>query len=103
MIDRHLQKTRTYSGITGVNTQDFALQEGMGPIVDRSLENLGTSDRAIVQMRRQLLEATDAVTRGEAPRGVDPAKHRNVRPHDGLIAGERDWHEAFEAELIAKW
>jgi len=29
--------------ISGVNTQDFALQEGMGPIVDRSKEHLGSS------------------------------------------------------------
>ena len=30
MVDRALQKTSTYTGITGVDTQDFALQEGMG-------------------------------------------------------------------------
>ena len=35
-----------------VNTQDMAIQEGMGPICDRSKEFLGTSDKAIVAMRR---------------------------------------------------
>ena len=29
-IDRNLQKTTTYTGIRGINTQDMALQEGMG-------------------------------------------------------------------------
>ena len=61
------------SEIPGANTQDFALQEGMGPIVDRSKEHLGSSDKAIVTMRRLLLEATQAVERGENPRGTDPS------------------------------
>ena len=37
-IDRQMQKTKNYTGIMGINTQDFALQEGMGPITDRSQE-----------------------------------------------------------------
>ncbi|MEY4879615.1 MAG: hypothetical protein RJB62_1084, partial [Pseudomonadota bacterium] len=35
LIDRQMQKTQNFTGIVGVNTQDFALQEGMGPICDR--------------------------------------------------------------------
>ncbi len=46
-IDRQTQKTKTFTGIKGINTQDFALQEGMGPITDRSQEHLGTSDKAM--------------------------------------------------------
>ncbi|HXF35514.1 MAG TPA: Rieske 2Fe-2S domain-containing protein, partial [Candidatus Acidoferrales bacterium] len=30
MIDRDLQKNKTFTGIKGINTQDFAVQEGMG-------------------------------------------------------------------------
>ena len=36
MIDRQVQKTRTFTGIVGTNTQDRAVQESMGRIVDRS-------------------------------------------------------------------
>jgi hypothetical protein len=36
LIDRELQRTTTYTGIKGINTQDYALQEGMGPICDRT-------------------------------------------------------------------
>ena len=61
MIDRSVQKTKTFTGIDGINTQDFALQEGMGPIVDRSKEHLGTTDRAIIVLRQLLLEAIDAL------------------------------------------
>ena len=33
LVDRELQRTKTFTGIRGLNTQDFALQEGMGAIV----------------------------------------------------------------------
>jgi phthalate 4,5-dioxygenase len=103
LIDRTVQRTENFSGIKGVNTQDYALQEGMGPIVDRSKEHLGTSDRAIATMRRLLLQATLAVERGEAPKGADPASYRNVRPHDRVVASNEPWQSAFEDELVAKW
>ena len=103
MIDRQMQKTRTFTGIDGVNTQDYALQEGMGGIVDRSLENLGTSDKAIVTMRRLMSRAIDAVANGEAPPGLDPAVHGDVRPHDNYIPSGSDWRAQLEAELRAKW
>ena len=102
-IDRQVQKTRTYTGIPGVNTQDYALQEGMGPIVDRSKEHLGTSDRAIIAARQLLLEAVDAVQSGRRPRGSDPASYRNVRAYDDYLTGADDWRRAFATELIAKW
>jgi phenylpropionate dioxygenase-like ring-hydroxylating dioxygenase large terminal subunit len=103
MIDRAMQKTQNFTGIVGINTQDYVVQEGMGPIVDRSKEHLGTSDRAIVTMRRLLLDATHAVARGQTPPGVDAAAYRSIRPHDNLIADNRDWRDAFAKELVAKW
>ena len=103
MIDRQVQKTKTYTGIPGVNTQDYALQEGMGAIVDRSLEHLGTSDRAIIAARQLLLEAIDAVRAGERPRGADPATYRDVRPYDDYLDPKNDWRTAFAAELTAKF
>ena len=103
LIDRQIQKTRTFTGIRGVNTQDFALQEGMGPIVDRSKEHLGTSDKAIVTLRRLMLEAIRAVERGERPPGLDPQSYRNIKAYDGVIANGTPWQEAFAKELVAKW
>jgi phenylpropionate dioxygenase-like ring-hydroxylating dioxygenase large terminal subunit len=70
MIDRQMQKTETYTGITGINQQDRAVQESMGRIVDRTKENLGPADRAVVATRKLLLEAVDAVQRNEDPPGV---------------------------------
>src|SRR5262245_39749427 len=43
LIDRQRQRTESFSGIEGINTQDHAVQESMGRIVDRTQEHLGTS------------------------------------------------------------
>ncbi|HLI22857.1 MAG TPA: Rieske 2Fe-2S domain-containing protein [Stellaceae bacterium] len=102
-IDRAEQKTTSFTGIKGINTQDVALQEGMGAITDRTQEHLGTSDRAIVVMRRLLLEAVAAVERGESPRGSDAASYKTIRPHDGLVPAGSNWREVFAADLTAKW
>src|SRR5260370_37490881 len=61
MIDRQVQKYETFTGIDGINTQDRAVQEGMGPVVDRSQEHLGPADRAIIATRRMLLDAVNEV------------------------------------------
>jgi phenylpropionate dioxygenase-like ring-hydroxylating dioxygenase large terminal subunit len=102
-IDRQVQKTKTFTGIAGVNTQDFALQEGMGPICDRSKEHLGTSDRAIIVMRQLLLEAIDVNERGGTPRGVDPKTFRNVRAVDKKMKLEGHWRDALKNDMVAKF
>jgi hypothetical protein len=102
-IDRDVQRTKTYTGIPGINTQDYALQEGMGKIVDRSKEHLGTSDRAIIAARQLLLEAIDEVEAGRRPRGADPANYRDARPYDGHLKRGDDWRTAFAPELVAKY
>jgi phthalate 4,5-dioxygenase len=102
-IDRQLQKTTTFTGITGVQTQDVAIQEGMGAIVDRSKEFLVPTDKAVIAMRRMMLEASYAVERGEKPPGLDPDSYRTVRPHDSVVPANVDWREALAEELVAKW
>jgi len=77
LIDREAQKKGIYySGVKGIAMQDASLQESMGPIVDRSLERLASTDIAIVKARRRLLAAADAVADGTQPPGLDPATHR---------------------------
>jgi len=102
-IDRSLQKKQVYTGITGINTQDFALQEGMGHIADRSREFLSTSDKAVVALRRLLLEAVEVVEKGGSPRGLDPAAYRAARPFDRIVPPGEDWRQSFAKELVAKW
>jgi len=103
LIDRAVQRTLTFTGIEGINTQDMALQEGMGPIVDRSREHLGTSDRAIIVMRQLLMEAMHAVENGEAPRATDPSTYSTIRAVDLTIPRLAEWREALKDELVAKF
>lgn len=103
MIDRELQRNKTYTGITGISTQDVAVQEGMGPIVDRSKELLASSDLAVVRLRRLLLDAIDDVEQGKAPRGADPEASARIRPYDDMIEGGVDWKKTWVQHLTAKW
>ena len=98
-----MQKTANYTGIVGVNTQDFALQEGMGPIVDRSREFLGTSDKAIVAMRRIILEAISQNEKGEDLRGLNPDTYRKIRAYDRVIPADAVWKEVMKEDLVAIW
>ena len=103
MIDRQLQKTTSFTGITGVGTQDMAVQEGMERIVDRSKELLIWTDKAIMAMRKMLLENTYRVERGETPGGVLPDTHSQLRAYDAVIGADEDWREAFKELLKPKW
>lgn len=77
-IDREAQRAnRTMSGIWGVGFQDAALQESMGPVCDRTKENLVGTDNGIIMARHRLMKAAKALAeKGVTPPGVDPAHHR---------------------------
>jgi phthalate 4,5-dioxygenase len=103
MIDRQLQKTESFTGILGVNTQDFALQEGMGPILDRSKEHVGTTDRAIILLRKMLLESLDSLEAGQPLRATDPSSYRGLRAVDRTIPKGESWKIACKADFAARF
>jgi hypothetical protein len=94
MVDREDQRLRTYTGIRGVNTQDRAVQESMGTIADRTLERLGTTDRAIIAARRELLKALETVEAGGDPPGVSPSFYR-LRPIERILPKDSNWLETL--------
>ncbi len=67
LIDREQQRTTSMTGIVGFAAQDMAIQESMGPVVDRTRERLGTSDTAIIAMRRLLLQEIRALEEKQEP------------------------------------
>jgi phthalate 4,5-dioxygenase len=68
LIDRETQRNRTFSGIPGgARDQDRAMTETMEAVLDRTDEHLGTTDLAIVAMRRRLIEMARDLERGVAP------------------------------------
>jgi phenylpropionate dioxygenase-like ring-hydroxylating dioxygenase large terminal subunit len=102
-IDREVQRTKTFTGIQGINTQDFAIQTGMTAIVDRSQEALGSTDLAIRTARKLLLEATDVVEADRDPRGADPETHSRLRGADLLVPQGSDWRDVSKEATVAVW
>jgi nitrite reductase/ring-hydroxylating ferredoxin subunit len=94
--DRQAMKDGHWSGITGRGNayEDFAVQESMGPIVDRSQEYLGTCDRVIYRARRLLL---DAVRRhretGEVSFAGDGIDFAGIRAVSFAYPSEADWRQ----------
>ena len=74
MQNRSEMKTGTFIGM-GNNFYDHDrwVTESQGPIVDRTSENLGTTDRAIIGMRKMMLEAITALSEGRNPLFVYPS------------------------------
>jgi len=91
-IDRDVQSRLSFTGIEGIHVQDQAVTESMGPIVDRSLENLAPSDIAVVRGRRALQQAVEAISKGKRPPGADdPAVYAGVRGGYFTTAETGDW------------
>jgi phenylpropionate dioxygenase-like ring-hydroxylating dioxygenase large terminal subunit len=99
MIDRYVQKTQTFTGIQGTNTQDRAVQESMGTVVDRSYERLGTTDRAIIMSRRLLLQAVKRVQAGGDPPGLGESYYR-LSAVEQVIGPDENWLEAMRPRLF---
>jgi phenylpropionate dioxygenase-like ring-hydroxylating dioxygenase large terminal subunit len=77
LMDREHQRSgRRYSGIEGIAMQDASLQESMGPIQDRTRENLVSTDNGIILTRKKLLKAAQANRDGKSIPGLDPASQR---------------------------
>lgn len=98
LANGHLQSRegmkRNFSGITGAAIQDLALQESMGPIVDRGQENLGTSDVAVVNLRRMLLRLIEDNETGRPLPGQDPALDYDLRGASIDIPTDHPWSDA---------
>jgi phthalate 4,5-dioxygenase oxygenase subunit len=71
----------------------MAVQETMGPIVDRSKETLGASDIAIVRFRQLMIDAARRFAEGEPALGTaEPRLPLTlIRSFEGLVPKEVDW------------
>ncbi len=77
LMDRSTQVSgANYSGVEGIAMQDASLQESMGPVQDRTKENLCSTDNGIIMMRRLLLKAGKDNREGKALPGLKPGAQR---------------------------
>jgi phthalate 4,5-dioxygenase len=82
--------------------QDRAIQESMGPIVDRTKENLVSTDNGIIMARHRLLRSVKAlVDKGERPPGVDPV-HQRVRSAAVVLPRDQAFKDAARDALMAR-
>jgi len=104
--DREAMKSWSFSGMGRIfNVQDTAIVEGSGPIVDRTKEFLGPSDRAIIAARRQVLRAIREVEAGrEAPNTLRD-ESANHFPHltvvSEVLTDGTDWQTHWRDKLAA--
>lgn len=92
--DREAMRSgRSTSGVEGVLNQDFAVQESMGPIYDRTREHLGAADTAIIHMRRMLMDSARRTAEGGAPVALEDgfADYGKLRAEDGVISTDTPW------------
>jgi phthalate 4,5-dioxygenase len=89
-----MMRGETFTGLYGgAQREDFAVQESMGRIFDRSREHLGTSDVACIRFRRLILDAARAQ---DEPGTVLPGYGQDVqwskiRAEEGLTAPDQPW------------
>ncbi len=103
LMDRAAQKAGTsYSGIEGIGMQDASLQESMGPICDRTKENLVSTDNGIIMARHRLMKAAKALRdKGTSPPAINPAAQR-VRSASLVLPVGVAFKDAAKDALLAR-
>ena len=96
-IDREAQRHASWTGISSITAEDHAIQEGMGPIVDRSGEHLASTDSPVVAVRRLLLEAIEVVQAGGDPPGLGTSYYK-LRAKEGFLENPADWRRELLPE-----
>ena len=92
--DREAMKAGNFTGITGFPNQDLAMWVTMGAIADRSQERLGASDLAIVEFRRQMVDAARAFMQGEPAIGTGGgAIPGDVCAFQAIVPKTTDWRD----------
>jgi phenylpropionate dioxygenase-like ring-hydroxylating dioxygenase large terminal subunit len=103
LIDRVAQKAgKSFSGVDGFGMQDASVQESMGPIQDRTKENLVSTDNGIIMARHRLMKAAkELAATGTLPAGRDPA-HQRVRSVAVVLPSGTPFKEGAGEALKAK-
>ncbi len=91
--DREAMKRGNFTGIQGIPTQDMAMWESMGPIVERSRDKPGSSDVAVVQFRRMMVNAAKRVAEGGTAIGTTEPRipHVKLASYEGIAPKSTDW------------
>jgi hypothetical protein len=98
--DRAMQKSVNFTGIEDFLNHDACATESMGPIFDRSQEHLGVSDKAVIAVRRFLLNSVKELQSGKQPPHLVQDAKRNWFPHMDcfacLLPPDISWRQQFD-------
>ena len=84
----------SWTGMVGANLEDIAVEESMGPIYDRTKEHLGTSDVAVIRMRRLMIDAARGLENGEPPIGLgEPPDLSRLHAEEGVLPLSEPWEQ----------
>jgi hypothetical protein len=93
-VDRSLQKTVSFSGISDFKAQDNMVTETAGPIYNRTREHLGSGDVAVIKFYQALLSAADALRAGHTealPALSGQGDFRGIRSAEKVLEKDEDW------------
>ena len=103
LMDREAQrKGESYSGIWGIAMQDASLQESMGPIVDRTKENLVSTDNGIIMARHRLRKACLALKDKDQQPPGRVSEHQLVRSAAKVLPPDQPFTEAMKDDLTVR-
>lgn len=98
--DRNAMKAGNFTGITGFPNQDIAMWLTMGPIADRTIDRLGASDLAVVEFRKQMVQAARDFAAGRPAIGTgDNAIPRSVCSFQAIVPKTVDW-KAYDVKPV---
>jgi len=91
-----------WMGIKKLQAQDIAMTESMGPLYDRTQENLSASDLVIAQARHRLIVAARDLADGKDPPGRDPGDY-GYRPVAMELPRDMEaWRDAVAERMMAR-
>jgi phenylpropionate dioxygenase-like ring-hydroxylating dioxygenase large terminal subunit len=100
LIDRHAQRTESFTGVKGTRVQDMVVQEDQrGPITDRTREHLGSADIAMITTRRILLNMVHALQNGQEPTQAADASLYALRAPAPTVDRGIPWEELIEKHM----
>jgi len=90
----------TFTGLSGITSEDAACAVVAGPIVDRSKEHLVPSDLAVIRTRRLLLDsASELAGSGSLAFGTKTAPGE-IGAASGDIAAGEDWRDLVPGHVV---
>ena len=86
-----MQRTSIFSGVSDFVSQDLMVTESMGPVYDRTQEQLGSTDKAISRMRHILISAAKGLAEGKEPPALENRDFRSIRGAEKILEPGEDW------------